>query len=763
MDRKQAEWIWEHVLKHSSSRRLLKYVVEAFPIPDDNIRLKKIVLLRTLSNEVSKGFITELCLELLHGLAELSKSEIIGGICEGNEADQSECRRQQALASEAGLLEEDETKTVRELGQEAMKENGRQTLKRKGDGAEVVPREAEGGCQRAAPSARVEGKCKDRKLQNPLNCKIRVLTRELELALKVELTVQHLRDKNWPAFLSALDKYWDDSVDEEKINDRDDVHNSAQKQMKMELWAIKARPQFQSEAVSKYKQNAVEKMLKAFLDLAWEEVGPTFLEKVEEDVLKGAYRPAGGVKLLQCTCNRSHQEDKINQGKCITGMRNVRQDSPEVLLQVDHGVDGKRNSETLRGDDTDQNEIGSFQDKMLHETSMIRDAENQAITKKKCNNKTKDQLDSKCSQGPPLKKLKGMVTSRSLEFIARKQSLEEGLAKGRMGSTTYDIRQEQHDVMLRLHHVHKNGGESKHGACDGEISQNLRHSRLIEEDETVQMEGLQQKIQDTGASDHMDHMNQRIEEANENSRQQYNVASTETERDQAKNTGPRSKSGPRLMRGSIEKRRIFRKGIIDERLITFGMENLQHQRSMSSANPEVSKAQQELKDSQSCLQSCVKDPLPAAIEIAEEVRDFIEKSVHLSPVTIERPANLPANNAVSFVEWEAGDEIEDDQAEISPSDSKCLRSPELKSKKVSPMKHLSSSMYQAHRRRHQKWSKLEEDTLRKGVARHGKGRWKLILQKHLDIFQDRTEVDLKDKWRNVERSEGLWSKTRLLS
>lgn len=50
-----------------------------------------------------------------------------------------------------------------------------------------------------------------------------------------------------------------------------------------------------------------------------------------------------------------------------------------------------------------------------------------------------------------------------------------------------------------------------------------------------------------------------------------------------------------------------------------------------------------------------------------------------------------------------------------------------------------------------RWTSLEEHTLREAVAKYGKGNWKLILNCHSEIFEERTEVDLKDKWRNMAR------------
>ena len=55
------------------------------------------------------------------------------------------------------------------------------------------------------------------------------------------------------------------------------------------------------------------------------------------------------------------------------------------------------------------------------------------------------------------------------------------------------------------------------------------------------------------------------------------------------------------------------------------------------------------------------------------------------------------------------------------------------------------------RKSKQMFSQEEVDALREGVAKHGKGRWKDILLESQHVFQDRTTMDLKDKWRNIER------------
>ncbi|KAH0459302.1 hypothetical protein IEQ34_012116 [Dendrobium chrysotoxum] len=70
---------------------------------------------------------------------------------------------------------------------------------------------------------------------------------------------------------------------------------------------------------------------------------------------------------------------------------------------------------------------------------------------------------------------------------------------------------------------------------------------------------------------------------------------------------------------------------------------------------------------------------------------------------------------------------------------------------VSPLNLIGDKRY-AKRRKVRKWTLLEEETLLKAVREHGKGCWKAILTIYPNIFEERTEVDLKDKWRNMTRS-----------
>ncbi|KAE8677372.1 hypothetical protein F3Y22_tig00111522pilonHSYRG00046 [Hibiscus syriacus] len=54
------------------------------------------------------------------------------------------------------------------------------------------------------------------------------------------------------------------------------------------------------------------------------------------------------------------------------------------------------------------------------------------------------------------------------------------------------------------------------------------------------------------------------------------------------------------------------------------------------------------------------------------------------------------------------------------------------------------------RRKINKWTNEEENALAEGVRKYGY-RWTRILETYQEISRDRTAVDLKDKWRNLQR------------
>lgn len=201
-------------------------------------------------------------------------------------------------------------------------------------------------------------------------------------------------------------------------------------------------------------------------------------------------------------------------------------------------------------------------------------------------------------------------------------------------------------------------------------------------------------------------------------------------------------------------------------------------------SPEVNKVQEALKSSSLELQAIVTDPLPDALRQAEAVvsdmaradqipepsvgretnldKPVLNPSVHahLEPLqanqgsrkdeSCSHQSNVPKsrlmerNSTAHTYEW-------DDSIDEAPSNQgNRFHLPSPKRKAVSPLKNHDLTKF-ARRRKKKMWSLQEEEALRKGVEQFGKGNWKLILKSNPGAFDERTEVDLKDKWRNMMR------------
>ncbi|XP_022636039.1 uncharacterized protein LOC106761819 [Vigna radiata var. radiata] len=117
---------------------------------------------------------------------------------------------------------------------------------------------------------------------------------------------------------------------------------------------------------------------------------------------------------------------------------------------------------------------------------------------------------------------------------------------------------------------------------------------------------------------------------------------------------------------------------------------------------------------------------------------------------------LQEDNEKTFLSWSTDinddevDQVEKDQVKDEAGRVRTSRfhlaSPNKK--KHSPLK-IYRPVAIAKRRTTKRWSRLEEETLKNGVETFGRGKWKVILNAHKDIFGERTEDDLKDKWRSM--------------
>ena len=59
------------------------------------------------------------------------------------------------------------------------------------------------------------------------------------------------------------------------------------------------------------------------------------------------------------------------------------------------------------------------------------------------------------------------------------------------------------------------------------------------------------------------------------------------------------------------------------------------------------------------------------------------------------------------------------------------------------------------KKKRRKWTTEECEMLRRGVEKHGEAAWKVILHDDELEFNHRSNVDIKDKWRNMNREKGL--------
>ncbi|KAF9604260.1 hypothetical protein IFM89_004966 [Coptis chinensis] len=76
--------------------------------------------------------------------------------------------------------------------------------------------------------------------------------------------------------------------------------------------------------------------------------------------------------------------------------------------------------------------------------------------------------------------------------------------------------------------------------------------------------------------------------------------------------------------------------------------------------------------------------------------------------------------------------------------------PSPRKRLVTPLKRKPNRILTG-RRKPKKWSSFEEQALIDAVKEYGRGNWSAILDNTREIFEERTAVDLKDKWRNMTK------------
>ncbi|KAJ4756346.1 Telomeric repeat-binding factor 1 [Rhynchospora pubera] len=179
-------------------------------------------------------------------------------------------------------------------------------------------------------------------------------------------------------------------------------------------------------------------------------------------------------------------------------------------------------------------------------------------------------------------------------------------------------------------------------------------------------------------------------------------------------------------------------------------------------SPEVKKQVEDLRSSCAELLNMVEDPLPEAIKFANEVAESLRGKVgeDIQDMPVDQNSRDDGGDAIStglpkrslmdhnptafHYEWS-------ETSDSSEGGSRRFRLATPRRIPVSPLRKGADRKLGGIRRKVKRWSVLEEDTLRKAVEECGRGNWKMMLHKYRHIFEERTEVDLKDKWRNMTR------------
>ncbi|XP_057863631.1 uncharacterized protein LOC131071698 isoform X2 [Cryptomeria japonica] len=632
-NKKSAEWILEYIIRHCNEDWIISGLIRALPISNENFKLKKMMLLKSISSDLSKGIISEKTLETLQSFKDLN----------------------------------------RQIYRDSNSE----------------------------------------KLIQELCCKV-----------AVECTVKFLRGTckiNWDGYNDALCKLWT-----YRAEDTEDVEmDGAFIDVKKELLAVASNPKLRERLLEKYKQDDVFKCLDAFLKDSWEEMGPSFLEIVAEDVVQGRYNPIAGQD-----SNRGVITARMAVPSCEAGglACRVPDNNEEITSTFPPPWAGPDMSKDKKNTACNLKENQAISSK----TREASNSSGQPLSDRTFSDHEPISINLEKTQIPrqddPVRKEATAAQERGKESVP---DLDDVNAHKRPRLGTDNISNSKQLLTP----------DGKFPDCQPIIN-NLEKTQILSQDDPVRKEAT--AAQERGKESVPD-----LDDVNACKR-------------------------PRL-----------------------GTVNISNYKQLLT--PEYVRVKEDLRRSTSELHALVEDPLPNAVQVAESCaarEEGFRSAVHLDGKRqLEKQINevektiLPENNTgldneaqhleekenrnqsgksgggpvkvnimdrnptARTFEWDEQDTIDSEQ-DKSPSASRKLRLPTPVRKHVSPLKRSHTSAYISFRRKPTKWSLVEEETLKKEVAKYGK-RWKYILENNRDIFEERTEVDLKDKWRNIERRDGL--------
>ncbi|XP_012454056.1 uncharacterized protein LOC105776112 isoform X2 [Gossypium raimondii] len=139
-------------------------------------------------------------------------------------------------------------------------------------------------------------------------------------------------------------------------------------------------------------------------------------------------------------------------------------------------------------------------------------------------------------------------------------------------------------------------------------------------------------------------------------------------------------------------------------------------------------------------------PAPSVNHTAEPSHSKEGNEAVIRPKKVRKRSIMERNDTAHASEWE--DSIDGSDGGTSGCSNRCTL-PSPKTNHVSPLKE-SEPQKQKNRRKTNWWTHEEEQALIKGYREYGT-QWKLILESYRDILKKRTQVDLKDKWRNLSK------------
>ncbi|GMH68310.1 hypothetical protein TrRE_jg5718 [Triparma retinervis] len=136
----------------------------------------------------------------------------------------------------------------------------------------------------------------------------------------------------------------------------------------------------------------------------------------------------------------------------------------------------------------------------------------------------------------------------------------------------------------------------------------------------------------------------------------------------------------------------------------------------------------------------MKDPDPIAAALP--------KSTAKGKLRGKKPLN---GKKITFDDSDVSSDEEEETVVETPSKGSAKKRTQGKNK-LSPHKQGVSPMsYGRKKQKRRPWSQEEEACIRAGVERYGEGHWAKIRDDYSKILEGRNSVNIKDKWRNMNK------------